>query len=49
MYEDLVEQVAVSNDLYESQVRAKTEQKIKDMRDNFESEIKKLKKTLTLL
>ena len=35
MYEDLVEKVAVSNDLYESQVRARTEERIKEMRDNF--------------
>ncbi len=49
MYQDLVQKVAISNDLYESQVRGRTEEKVKDIRDNFESEVRKLKKTAQVL
>jgi hypothetical protein len=37
MYEDLVEKVAVENDVYESQVKGKVDEKLKEMRESHES------------
>jgi hypothetical protein len=49
LYEDIVEKVAVENQLIESELKKQTDAKLRQFRENHESEIKTVRKHLQTL